>query len=330
MLHMNEMFPRGDDDDDDAGNEQVGLKSNRTETVDDSNSYNRTCCTHDITIFCLNIWSIGRYFAIIMAVIWMLCLLIMIILPMSSVHEFIIKYIASDATAVWPADGSTVTQSCEFTWDNVKSHFTIYLFFHFGRYFMAAFIYRTRFILWTHSILFEVIEYVLLNEDVFRFNFIECWFDSVIFDICVCNALGIEIGLLCIRKIKLFTDYQSKFHEILFSKHCSDEYLVYKLLIAAACILLPLLEQELPFTVFMITLWFQGVSHWLVYWRTCFVYMVNFMYATNQVYYYVLQPHEVHQNETRFAQFKRLYFVFIILVLCLLELILTIKGYANL
>eukprot|EP01083_Nonionella_stella_P286268 974350_1 len=305
-------------------------KTTRTETVDDSQSYNMKCCNRDITNCCIKTWSIGRYLAIIAAAIWCLCLLIVIVLPMSSVHD-VIQQMDPTATAVFPADGNVATPSCAFTWANVSSHFTIFLFFHIGRYFLSAFIWRTRFILWTHSVLWEVMEFVLLSVDVFQLNGSECWFDSLIFDILIMNALGIEIGLFCVSKIKLFAVYQTKFHEILFAKFCRDDHLeMYKLLIVGSCIILPLFEQAFVFTVFVIAFWFQGVSHWLVYFRTTVVYMVNMMYATNQVYYYVLEPYEVHQNETKYAQFKRLYFVLIVMILCVLELIVTIKGYINL
>eukprot|EP01083_Nonionella_stella_P290709 989172_1 len=304
-------------------------KESRTEAVDDSTLYSRKCCKRDITFCCVQSWSIGRYLAIILAAIWVLFLLVMIFLPMSSVHD-VIQQIFPAATALFPADGSIITPDCAFTWANVSAHFNVFLFLHWLRYFISALIWRTRFILWTLSISWEVIENCLFRVDAFQLAGHECWFDSLIFDVLLMNALGIEIGLFLVSKSKLFTEYQSKFHEILFSKQCRGGYLVFKLLITASCFILPLVEQTFAFMLFVIVFWFQSLTHWMVWFRTLGVYTLSMMYATNQVYYYVMQPYEVHKEETKYAQFKRLYFVVIVMVLILLELILCIKGYANL
>ena len=52
---------------------------------------------------------------------------------------------------------------------------------------------RNREILWFTQILWEVIEIITCY---FIPNFGECWWDSIILDIFLCNGLGIEIGLI--------------------------------------------------------------------------------------------------------------------------------------
>nr|CCA21075.1 phosphatidylserine synthase putative [Albugo laibachii Nc14] len=84
---------------------------------------------------------------------------------------------------------------------NVKStFFDRFVVMHFVGWFVGALMIRSHIICWTLSILFE------LYELTFRHwlpNFNECWWDHLVFDILLCNALGIYVGMRLGRQLEM-------------------------------------------------------------------------------------------------------------------------------
>ena len=92
--------------------------------------------------------------------------------------------------------------------------FDVFVLAHFFGWIMQALILRNMTLCWTISILFEVCERCLKHWFP---NFNECWWDSVILDVLVCNGLGIFIGMKLVNYLafrtwdkRLIEDVESK------------------------------------------------------------------------------------------------------------------------
>jgi hypothetical protein len=90
---------------------------------------------------------------------------------------------------------------CSLTWNNLyEGIFDIYFIAHFVGWMLKAIMIRDVYILWIGSILWELME---LSFEHMLPNFAECWWDSFIMDISVCNALGILVGLRICRYLEM-------------------------------------------------------------------------------------------------------------------------------
>ena len=78
--------------------------------------------------------------------------------------------------------------------------FDVYFIGHMvGGILHGGFIINNRLLLWCMSIQWEILEF---STKFFIKNFAECWWDSLIMDILICNGLSIEIGLLISKYLK--------------------------------------------------------------------------------------------------------------------------------
>nr|VZH95847.1 unnamed protein product [Spirometra erinaceieuropaei] len=75
----------------------------------------------------------------------------------------------------------------------VWSHMDVFAFGHFFGWLIKAILLRHYFILWTLSINWEITEIAFSH---ILPNFQECWWDSILLDILLCNGLGIWVGML--------------------------------------------------------------------------------------------------------------------------------------
>lgn len=95
---------------------------------------------------------------------------------------------STDSTKLYAVD-------CSFTWDNVSSRLDVFILAHFFGWIFKALLVRHTGILWAISIMWECTE--LFFAHVLP-NFAECWWDAIIFDVLICNGLGIFFGMwLC-------------------------------------------------------------------------------------------------------------------------------------
>jgi phosphatidylserine synthase 2 len=88
--------------------------------------------------------------------------------------------------------------SAEFPYFSLKNVYAIadyYLIAHFTGWYVKMLIVRDFKLCWVLSILFEIQEITFQNWFV---NFAECWWDTLLFDVFGCNALGIYFGSLTI------------------------------------------------------------------------------------------------------------------------------------
>lgn len=77
--------------------------------------------------------------------------------------------------------------------ERVWSHFDVFAFGHFFGWMIKAVLLRHYLILWVLSINWEITEIAFSHMLP---NFQECWWDSIILDVLLCNGLGIFCGML--------------------------------------------------------------------------------------------------------------------------------------
>ena len=93
---------------------------------------------------------------------------------------------------------------CSFTEPNLMSRMDIFVVAHFLGWMFKAILIRHTVICWSISIMWECTE--LMFAHVLP-NFEECWWDALLFDVLLCNGLGIFVGMLVCRKMEV-----RKFH----------------------------------------------------------------------------------------------------------------------
>ena len=84
------------------------------------------------------------------------------------------------------------SEDCSLTWPNVQSKIDIFFVAHLFGWFVKALILRDWGMMWTCSLLFEVLEVTL--QKILP-NFQECWWDRWIMDVFGCNLMGMIIGM---------------------------------------------------------------------------------------------------------------------------------------
>jgi hypothetical protein len=82
--------------------------------------------------------------------------------------------------------------TCSLTWPNIWGKVDVFFAAHFFGWFVKALILRDWGLMWTCSLMFEVLE--LTFQDAIP-NFKECWWDRWIFDVFGCNLLGMVVGM---------------------------------------------------------------------------------------------------------------------------------------
>ena len=100
---------------------------------------------------------------------------------------------STDSTKLYAVD-------CSFTWENLSSRLDVFIFAHFFGWIFKAVLVRHSGILWAISIMWECTE--LFFAHVLP-NFAECWWDAIIFDVLICNGLGIYFGMLLCKWMEM-------------------------------------------------------------------------------------------------------------------------------
>jgi phosphatidylserine synthase 2 len=93
-----------------------------------------------------------------------------------------------------------VPESNDSKFPNIKSALDVYVLAHLFGWLAKTVIFRNDILIWIMSIGFEILERSL-NQ--FIPNFHECWWDSLLLDLFGCNLIGILLGNLIIKKLKL-------------------------------------------------------------------------------------------------------------------------------
>ena len=100
---------------------------------------------------------------------------------------------STDSTKLYAVD-------CSMTWENVSSRLDVFILAHFFGWIFKALLVRHTGILWAISIMWECTE--LFFAHVLP-NFAECWWDAIVFDVLICNGLGIYFGMRLCRWIEV-------------------------------------------------------------------------------------------------------------------------------
>ena len=100
------------------------------------------------------------------------------------------------------ADSHTMvyTRICELTASNLWSHCDVFIPCHVVGWLLKAMLIRHYGMVWAISIMWELTE--VFFEHLLP-NFGECWWDTLILDMLVCNGIGIHIGMTLIRHLEM-------------------------------------------------------------------------------------------------------------------------------
>lgn len=99
-----------------------------------------------------------------------------------------------------PLPEKSYATCCTLSVENVMDKMDIFVPLHIFGWFFKTLLLRDRTVCWILSVLFELAEYSLQHQ---LENFKECWWDHWILDVLTCNVLGIEMGMLAIRRLRI-------------------------------------------------------------------------------------------------------------------------------
>lgn len=97
-----------------------------------------------------------------------------------------------DSSLNVPLDERPYAEDCSLSYDTIKAAlWDRYVLAHFFGWLINSLMIRNRYICWAVSLFWEFTEISFLHMMP---NFAECWWDSWIMDLLLCNGIGIEIG----------------------------------------------------------------------------------------------------------------------------------------
>lgn len=82
----------------------------------------------------------------------------------------------------------------------IWSHVDVFAWGHFLGWLFKALLFRHAGLLWAISVMWEITEIAFAH---LLPNFLECWWDSVILDVLICNGLGIWCGLKICKVLEM-------------------------------------------------------------------------------------------------------------------------------
>lgn len=91
-----------------------------------------------------------------------------------------------------PLPQKSYCEDCSLTWENIMDKMDMFVPAHFFGWMVKALIIRDAWLCWVISIMFEVMEYSLEFQMP---NFGECWWDHWVWDLILCNGIGIWLGM---------------------------------------------------------------------------------------------------------------------------------------
>ncbi|XP_071487177.1 phosphatidylserine synthase 1-like [Diadema antillarum] len=90
------------------------------------------------------------------------------------------------------------------TFERIWGSFDWYSLCHFGGWMLKALLIRSPILCWIISITWEITELFFIHLQA---NFAECWWDSIVLDVLVCNGLGIWLGMKLCKRLEM-TEFQ--------------------------------------------------------------------------------------------------------------------------
>eukprot|EP01083_Nonionella_stella_P002315 6685_1 len=266
---------------------------------------------------CGAFWNLFKYFAICLALSWMLFLFMMLLQPSMGTIRSIISYIDPTAANNRPVPHRINSkESCAvYDLNKFSQEFNVYLLFHFGRWFLYSLIYRNRLLLWMNSVSWAFIQFFIASCPVFNLQWIgQCWYWYFV-DILFTNMLGIELGYIVMKKTGTLELYD------VFTQIFEGKISFFMSFICIWCtIILFQLEQLLMFIIFDQTFWYN-TNGWMI-WCRLLIYSLSSMFSVNQLFYWV--------RDNGYQQsLQSLSWIIVLNCLVLFELLLAIKTYSE-
>ena len=97
-------------------------------------------------------------------------------------------------------------------------HMDVFALAHFLGWVLKALLLRHYGICWTISVTWEITEVAFAH---LLPNFAECWWDSWLLDVIICNGLGIYCGMLICRMLEMRTYKWESIKYVIFYLHLS-------------------------------------------------------------------------------------------------------------
>eukprot|EP00794_Sanderia_malayensis_P011800 gene11800-13021_t len=108
-------------------------------------------------------------------------------------------------------DTEVYDTDCELKWDLIWHRTDVFVIAHFVGWVVKAIMIRHAGILWLLSLTWEVTEIAFSH---LLENFKECWWDSLLLDVLICNGLGIHFGLFLCEKLEMRKYYWESVKDI--------------------------------------------------------------------------------------------------------------------
>jgi len=108
-------------------------------------------------------------------------------------------------------DTEVYAADCELRWDLIWHRTDTFVIAHFIGWVVKAIMIRHAGILWLLSLMWEVTEIAFSH---LLENFKECWWDSILLDVLICNGLGIHFGLYLCKKLEMRKYYWESIKDI--------------------------------------------------------------------------------------------------------------------
>ncbi|XP_071810795.1 phosphatidylserine synthase 1-like isoform X2 [Apostichopus japonicus] len=125
------------------------------------------------------------------SVMYMLLLVFVLFQNYQDVRKMLF-WVFPDLEAFDPPEKEYAVNCSDVSLDRIWGHVDWFAFCHFGGWALKAMLMRHYGILWTISIMWEITEFFYIH---LLPNFAECWWDTLLLDVLVCNGLGIYVGM---------------------------------------------------------------------------------------------------------------------------------------
>ncbi|PZC78808.1 phosphatidylserine synthase [Helicoverpa armigera] len=134
------------------------------------------------------------------SVLYLLALLFLLFQSYSTVYEIMYWIDPNLRNFHIDMDKEYAVNCSDVSLAKVWSHVDVFAWGHFLGWLFKAILFRHAGLLWAISIMWEITEIAFAH---LLPNFLECWWDSVILDVLICNGLGIWCGLKICKALEM-------------------------------------------------------------------------------------------------------------------------------
>ncbi|KAL0849142.1 hypothetical protein ABMA28_013490 [Loxostege sticticalis] len=135
-----------------------------------------------------------------LSVLYLLALLFLLFQSYSTVYEIMYWIDPNLRNFHIDMDKEYAVNCSDISFAKVWSHVDVFAWGHFLGWMFKAILFRHAGLLWAISIMWEITEIAFAH---LLPNFLECWWDSVILDVLICNGFGIWCGLKICKVLEM-------------------------------------------------------------------------------------------------------------------------------